>query len=269
MRLSSRSLLSPVQKLLAEAEESLGTRIELVEDSRLPVAGTTAVIPGRPNYGVIRYSPKYGHCYVVANQCCRILRYVRAPPEYRLVPIERRGAYPLVYSEVEQHALRSELGGLPNGARQRLARLFVDGLITQVTSVPADCRIDGWLYAAIPVLRHEERLALGSMLELYSESSRPRIKSSTPPAIYRASNAMNGAFARNAAGLFPDLQEHALRYEEEFGELVDVLSAHLNGEDGGHVSDVRTADAWAKELGLSELYEWKREDEVGRQSRKA
>jgi hypothetical protein len=79
-----------VQELLAEAEESLGTRMDLVEDASLTVAGTSAVIPTRPNYGKIVVSPRYADCanYVVANQCSRILRYTRAPPECRLVPAE-------------------------------------------------------------------------------------------------------------------------------------------------------------------------------------
>lgn len=56
-----------VRDLLEESEDLLHTRIAILEDPLLTVAGTTAVLPNRPNYGKILVSPRYRDCaaYVV------------------------------------------------------------------------------------------------------------------------------------------------------------------------------------------------------------
>jgi hypothetical protein len=259
------SLMPRVQELLAEAEQSLGTRIELVEDSQLPVAGTTAVIPTRPNYGKIILNRRYSDCtnYVVANQCGHILRYARAPPEHRLVPTERPGAYAAICAEVDQHVRKSELlRRLPQSVFGELARMLTTGLVTQLTSMPVDCRIDRWLYGEIGEVRDEQENALGKMLGVYVQAL--KTADWTPRLIYHASNGMNAAFACNAAGLFPEFERYVRRFRREgFGDISGRLLSYLDGDEG-HVSDVRTIDAWATELGVRELYEWIDTDEMRR-----
>lgn len=265
------ALLAPVQDLLAEAEESLGRRVELKEDPALPVAGTTAVIPTRPNYGKVLISPAYRDCasYIVANQCSHILRYARAPPEYKLVPAERPGAYSFIHVHVQQFTNGRELlRRLPSTALNELTRLLLNGLVTQLTSMPADCRIDRALYRDIRELREEQRRALGKMLNGYVAAL--KTEDWTPPLVYRASNAMNAAFAQNVADLFPEADIHRRRYERgRFGADAAALMHHLDGEDEGYVSDTQTTDAWAAELRLRELYEWRHERELARVVRHA
>lgn len=260
-----QSLLPRVAELFAEAEGSLGVRLEIREEPALAVTGTTAVIPGRRNYGKILFSPKYSDCldYVIANQCCHILRYTRAPPEHRLVPIDRNGAYARVYSLLLENAASTELKTLPAAAMRELARLLLTGLVSQVTNIPADCRIDRWLHSEVPELRDEQRRALDRMLTLYLKSLADDVQRWTPAPIYRASNAMNGAFARNCESLFPELALFSSRYStKEFQQTTDAFWRHLDGEDEGYISDIATTDAWATDLGIRDLYEWRHEREL-------
>jgi hypothetical protein len=81
---------------------------------------------------------------------------------------------------------------------------------------------------------------------------------------------MNAVFARNAAGLFPGFERYVRRYEREgFGDVAGRLLRYLDGADEGHVSDIRTVDAWAGELELTELYEWRSKGEYSSPSTSA
>ena len=47
-----------------------------------------------------------------------------------------------------------------------------------------------------------------------------------------------------------------------FAEVAGRLIAHLDGEDDGHISDIKAIDAWATELGVLGLYDWRHKDDL-------
>ena len=111
-------------------------------------------------------------------------------------------------------------------------------------------------------MREAQVAALVEQLVENQRVLRPEVATSTPKSVYRASAAINCAFAQSLALLLsePSLcraYPHQLRHLG--GRLLGQISAQ---EDLGHTGDVATANRWAELLGLSGWFRWARLGDV-------
>lgn len=84
-----------------------------------------------------------------------------------------------------------------------------------------------------------------------------RIETLTPRTVYRASSAMNAAFAQFAAELV-GREELVRPYRGTAFEGLGARLRQLNPSDRGHQGDREAADGWAAELGLTNWYGWRK-----------
>ena len=148
--------------------------------------------------------------YAIAHEAVRFLRFMQSPPEERYAQISTR-----------EHRLRAfkQMDEDISGKAEQLKpfiRLgfdcFYDGILTQLVSTPGDFWINQWLYEEFPRFREELKKGVDEVFERARQSLNFRIKQLTPKIVYRASNAMNAAFALFMDDLL-DLEEFSQTYE--------------------------------------------------------
>lgn len=205
----------------------------------------------------IRYAPRReAHLgYLIAHECGHLLRLWSVPPEARMMPSigkEQR--------ETAQHRLRQELPALmrylPKAAQRDLLRIWHEGIVRQVSTYPADIRIEEWMFDQFPEMRSAQRAALVQQLKENELVLVPRVESISSKTVYRASVAMNCAFAQFAAAL---LQEPSLcgPYPDQAREKARRLFWELHSErHSGNLGDIAVSKRWSRVLGLSGWFKW-------------
>jgi len=259
--LAPRTLGPEVQDILRQTEEVSGRRIRVVRDPTLPTWAAVRVAKSEAAAHTIRYAPRQeAHLgYLIAHECGHLLRLWSVPPEARMMPCigkEQR--------ETAQHRLRQELPALirylPEAAQRSLLRLWHEGIVRQVSTYPADVRIEEWMFEQLPEMRSSQRAALVRQLKENELVLVPRVESITSQSVYRASVAMNCAFAHFAAAL---LQEPSLSgpYPDQARQKARKLFWELHCErESGNLGDVAVSKRWSEVLDLSGWFKWIRLD---------
>ena len=147
---------------------------------------------------------------------------------------------------------------MPVQAVGRLLTIWHEGLIAQVTSCPADLRIERWMYVEYPGLRDHQERSLARQLTEYAQVLSPEVRDITPPKIYRATTTMNAAFACYMSLL---LENEGLTrpYHRMPGYAQGRAMARVSwtSKDRGYAGDMQTADRWATLFAIVDWFEWR------------
>jgi hypothetical protein len=251
------ALLDETGDLLERVEDETGLRLRLVPTEKwyLSRTGLSGILYDSKNNEVtLAYNPKTKSLdYAIAHGAARILRFHQAPIEERYLLSSNFEMRQLAY-----HQMEDDIMELPEAART-LSKVgfpfFYDGLITQLASQPGDPWIDRWILEQYPGLRAEVEKGWEEVFAKAHQCLNRYAQLITPAAVFRASNAMNAAYAM-AADEFLGKERFALPYKgTEFERLGRKLRGY-NLTDRGYKGDRETADRWAKELRIEGWFQW-------------
>jgi hypothetical protein len=186
----------------------------------------------------------------VAAEFGHILRTIEAELSIRVVPglnAETRA--------VAVRELGNELSHLPDSMRSEMLDVWLGGLITQVTSLPACVRIERWLHREYPPLRNEQRLYLDEDVQRTLQGL-SKVERVTPKTLFRVSNSITYAYLR---GLEPvtgkDLRKHFSGRPSIITTGIQLYEA-LGEQDTGYTGDIRVTNEWASILKISDWFAW-------------
>ena len=252
-------LIHSVQALIRQVEERTGKPVSVMETRDLPMSAEIRVAAKGETAHHLLYRGRHDEQinYVIANQCCHILRLFKAPAEQRFMPVASYRAMMSYAMEMGDECHRFARLFDPEKIK-RMARLWYEGVVFQLTRMPPDIMIDKWLYDACPELRPIQLRALSRQRQAAVQSLAGDTRKFTPEKIYRVSNIMNFAF-------FKVLEDHfrfdwvAPYHGTIFifdGSALAAMTAREYVDS--HAGDRAMIDAWAKRLDLSTWFEWKK-----------
>jgi hypothetical protein len=188
--------------------------------------------------------PDYHICY----QCGFVVRLFENPPEARFV----FGIAPEASTKMERIlADRS----LPPQAKT-MKDMLLNGLLTQLRSIPIGLRIDDWLWSLCSELREEQTASARIQLQQNVQVLDPGIRKAFPKKLVSANTAMNAAFALYWADKLQD-PSIVLPYRSIAADADGkALLAVFGRADSSPIADWSLVDAWAEELGLRGWYQW-------------
>lgn len=204
---------------------------------------------------LITFNPAYVKYldYLVAHECGHIYRFFSAKPEERLLPAANPEGLRTAMGE-----LQKETWVLKHYVRKDKMKEFLgslcSGLVRQLASTPADCRIEPWIRKDFVALRDVQAAALREQHSMAAKCLRPEIERLTPPTIYEKSNSMNYVMANAIGRLLGEPSLIAPYVESGFSDIGVRLDSYLWKEDEGYADDMRVADSWATELGITDWY---------------
>jgi hypothetical protein len=260
-------LLPETRRLLTEVGEETGRRVDITADAAIRGRGRAiyVVTDPDPERHLILYDPKEKpHLdHLVGHECGHILRFARAEPEDRTVPVmtgERRAkAIRQLLPDIRKLVDR----GVPEGAIADVYSIWLSGTIAQLSDTPADMFIEWWLWSKHPALRRAQEASLRSQVKALHLVNRPVVAAFTPESVWRASNAMNYALVKTVSRLVSDrslvkpyVRGPVQKLGEELFEMVE------ESEDLGLAGDRRLSLEWAKRMGFQDWFEWRRLNEL-------
>lgn len=197
--------------------------------------------------------------YLVAHECGHVIRLYGVPTEQRRLPgISVRHRRAFVYAigkDIERfHSL-----GLPESALGELTSIWHAGIVRQLTNVPADMRIERWLYEEHPGLREYQVSALLEQLGQNTQVLSSQVMELTPKKIYDVSNGLNAAYARYLSFLLSNERLYDPYSKTEFERVGKELADYQwISTDIGYKGDVQAIKRWSRYFGLNSWWEWRK-----------
>lgn len=247
------NLLPPVREIIQRVKEISGKEITFRPAPDQLVPATSKIARARMPNHIIKYQPQMVQRinHLTAHECGHILRTMEAEPSIRVVPGSNAETRALAVRELE-----NELSHLPESMRSEMLDVWLGGLITQVTSLPACVRIERWLHQEYPRLRSEQRLYLDEDVQRTLQGLSKKVERVTPKTLFRISNSITYAYLR---GLEPvtgrDLRKHFSGRPSIITTGIQLYES-LGEADTGYAGDLRVTNEWAKILKVSDWFAW-------------
>lgn len=245
------SLLDCTQRIVDLAEELSGRPVRVQEDSTLGVLATVSVARGSAPMHLIRYRPIRGQQpdYHICYQCGFIIRLFETPLE---------GRFDFAQSPEASGHMDSLLANRSLSPNIRSAKeMLLNGLLTQLRSIPVGLRVDDWLWTTCSDVRDEQVASSQIQLQQNAQVLTATVRHSFPKKVVHANTAMNAAFALYWATRVNDdsisLPYRSVGAAADGKALLDIF----HNVDPNPSSDRELVDRWAEKLGLSGWYMWK------------
>lgn len=254
--LRSGSLLPETVHILDDVTRLTGKGFTLQVNPDLPVPAKVKIARSfMPAHIILVKKSDYTFLnHYVAHECGHILRYYAAIPEKRRIVKSNEQMIQTAICDLEGEN-RDFVQRIPITKRYQAVQIWIDCLISQVSSLPMDIFIEKWLYDEYPGLRVEQKMSLKSTYEMAQVSLDPKKLPHIPSSVLLKSNAMNYAFYKVldtflGSSFFPVFNGSACAH------LGEKLFRCVGAEDGGLEGDISLAIGWAELLGISEWFTW-------------
>jgi hypothetical protein len=247
------NLLQPVRDIIQRVKEVSGKDIIFRPAPDQLVPAISKIARARMPFHIIKYQPQMLHRinHLTAHECGHILRTMEAAASARIVPMSNAQTRAVVVRE-----LGNEFSHLPDGMKEQMLDIWLSGIITQVTSLPACVRIERWLHREYSSLRDEQRLYLDEDVKRTVQGLSKKIERMTPKTIFRISNSITYAYLR---GIEPatgkDLRKHFSGRPSIITTGIQLYET-LGKEDTGYAGDLRVTNEWARILKVSDWFGW-------------
>jgi hypothetical protein len=252
------SLLPTTREFLALVEQETGFPVKLLEDPNLPVLAQIRIARGAVPAHFLTYRPARDDTldYAICYQCGFVLRLFETPPEER---------FDFIGTPAGQEQVRAGMLG-PGGTlagrglggpdAERVAGMVYDGLMTHLRSIPVGMRVADWIHANYPALHASQRATALKELAEARGSLQPEVRDMTPAPVYRATVAIDAAYAGFWAEMYA-MRELAAPYrfsgyEADGRRLLEIWRE----VPADAVHDRELVDRWAAHLGLTGWHRW-------------
>jgi hypothetical protein len=247
------NLLPAVGQIIQRVKEVSAKDVSFRPAPEQLVPATSKIARARMSSHIIKYQPQMAHRinHLTAHECGHILRTMEADPSIRTVPASNATTRAIAVRQ-----LGNELSHLPEGIREQMLDIWLSGIITQLTSLPACVRIERWIHRDYPVLRNEQLQFLQEDVKRTLQGLTKKVERMTPKTVFRVSNSITYAYLR---GLEPvigkDLRKHFAGRPSIVNTGIQLYEA-LGEDETGYAGDIRVTNEWARILKISEWFAW-------------
>lgn len=265
-RRSSVELLPVTRELLAQVERETGRPVVIRPEPAIKTRGRAMYAvsdPDRSRHLVLFDPDEQRHLdHLVAHEIGHIIQFATAAPDNRLLPLTTHAHFKTAAEELADDLARLSRQGFSARSLAEAVRLWATGIVAQLSDIPADIAIEGWIRGN-PPLRSAQRNSLADQAVLLARSMRPAVRAFTPPRIWIASNAMNYALTKPVAGFLNEpwmLRPYRNTEPSRLGDELLELRRELDPQDlEGHR---RVSNTWAERLGFSRWFAWSSLDQL-------
>lgn len=161
---------------------------------------------------------------------------------------------------ISQDITRLQRQGYPESQILEIVLQLVGGLCGQLFNIPLDMVIESRVFEHYPQLRASQFVSLhAAQTENAQILTNPDIQKVTPTLIFRASTALNCAYALFTDHLYDGKTQYAQAYKDtpvwKTGQELFALWQRMR-PDYQHGDEYRLVDESARILGLAEWFEW-------------
>lgn len=255
------TILGVTQDLLREAEELVGTPIEiepaaaLINDARAILSLPSGSLQHCAIVYLDRHRTHVDH--LIAHELGHLRRLYSVPPEQRFVALGTGLTRGRRLRQLEPEIERIVVSGVPRALLTRAIPIWMRGLIAKLANTPADLRIERRIHDEHPELRALQRLSLLDQARDLQRGLSLEVARLMPAAMYANTLLLNYVIISEFGDLCdrPELElpyVHAV--DRQLGNELRRIA--IRGPDTGHLGDIEISQVWAEVLGMTEWFEW-------------
>jgi hypothetical protein len=193
--------------------------------------------------------------YLVAHECGHIIRLFATPESERKAPLTNELTTRAAVSQIQDDVVRLART-IPEGTLSKMVKLWHQGLVSQVTSQPADIMIETWIYQEHPELRPLQKRGIDVMHQQVLTILKPGMAAMVPRKVYDASTIMNYAFFAAVGDAIASPYLRAFRSFPRASDGERLKEETLREPWTTLAGDIRMSNVWAELLGIREWFEW-------------
>jgi len=249
-------LFDDTQKILDEVMEITGKEVVFKKNQSLKTYAIAKAARTRMPNHIIYYKPVHNDIinYIIAHECGHMIRTYKEKNN-RLMPYSTDETMNTAMQDIE----KNNKVNFPPDVKSQIYPLWVNGIITQLTSIPEDIRIEKWIYGNYPGLRKTQNEGLAKQIKDISDGMSPRIKEMTPKFVYEGSSIINYCYLRILNDIIKNNVLNAMKSENYFQKAVKIFSdvTEIMKKDDSLTNSIEVSNYLAKNLGFDKWFMWK------------
>lgn len=249
------------ERMMALVAEKTGYDVAVTTEPDMKTWSDMVSASGSNPRHLIRINPRYDRLgdYLVALQCAMLVTKWADPSRISSFFVSQSRTR----KTVQKVSKAKEVGNLPPAVRDQFCTMIVEGLLNQLQSLPTEMMAIEMCHELCPGLRGVQQEAVAANLREMTASLGPKIRTQTPPEIFRRNAAMNAAFCLSWAERSGD--RTALIPFETLGFLEKgpaLFAAYRSVPADSAARYVLVVDRWSEILEMQGWYEWRFRSEV-------
>jgi hypothetical protein len=244
-----------VKRTIEEVEALSGCPVQVIQDSSIKNMAVLDVARGSVRLHRIRIHPKFSEeaDYLTCFQCGFILRKFAVPPEQRVDLMPAPTGLRDVQKMVTEHYANKPI---PADVIQGLATQLLNGLTSQLISIPESMRVDSWVTESFPHLVDKQKKMVSRQIQDALDTLNPEVRKIAPEKVVKSTLTMNVAYALFWSRRWDDrllsLPYRSINLQVAGRHLLEIYDS--TPSDPSH--DRSLVDAWARTLDLTSYFSW-------------
>jgi hypothetical protein len=250
-------LLRSTQDILELITEKTRKPFSFIKKPDLPTLGSIKIARKSMTSHIIYYRDENNGIldHLIAHECGHIYRLWGVPPEDRKMVSSRYENKRLAMDQIAYELLKlSKI--IPVEKLNKVSDMWFSAMITQVTNIPVDMRIEKWIFDDYPELRKSQEVSIDRQMKEGAAVLSKRIQDLTPKKIYDASNHTNCSFAIAMEKLLRKKYTAPYRNTPFIDLGIELADLVIKSDDKGFNQDIQIIEQWTVMLGLKGWYEW-------------
>ncbi|NLD51240.1 MAG: hypothetical protein GX660_29235, partial [Clostridiaceae bacterium] len=153
----SLELMNDTQKILNEVREISGKEVVFRENNSLRTYAIAKTARSGMKNHIIYYKPVHSGIlnYIIAHECGHMIRIYKETKERLKLNSDNESMEKALYMVDKNCKVKYS-----DDIKRKIFPMWVNGIITQLTSIPEDIRIEKWIYGNFPEIREMQKSAL-------------------------------------------------------------------------------------------------------------
>lgn len=250
------ALLSDTRKIIDQVRDVTGKDIIFRENNNLNTYAIAKTARSSMASHIIYYKVIHEDIlnYIIAHECGHMIRIYEEKRENRLIPYSDERIMRKAMHELENNITID----YPFETRQKLLPLWIHGIITQLTSMPEDIRIEKWIFDNYPELWKSQQDALNKQTDDIMTGISHKIKEVTPEFIYNGSGIINLFYLRNIKDIIQPAVLKAFKKTSFYERGLEIVNeaAEIMNKENTLSNSIEISNYLAKILGFEGWFEW-------------
>jgi hypothetical protein len=248
-------LFDAVKRILSEVEKETGKAVILKEDNSISYfAIAKTARSNMPNHFIL-YKAIHEDIlnHLIAHECGHLIRTSKEKIN-RLIPCSDYETNQKAFEDV----FRKSLIRLSIETLKKVIPMWTGGLITQVTSMPEDVRIETWIYNNYPELRAAQKESIQKQIDQVKKGLETEYAKMIPKFVFDASGIISYFYIRSLEDIIGESANKVFENQEFIGRAKNIYAEAQNImlKEDSMGNSIEVSNYLAEMVGISKWFKW-------------
>lgn len=249
-------LFNDTNKIINDVKLITGKEIIFKENNSLNTYAIAKIARKSMENHIIYYKAIHNDIlnHIIAHECGHMIRTFKEKVN-RVMPYSDDEIMTKAIKDIEKNCDIK----YPPDIKIKFFQSLINGIVTQITSMPEDVRIEKWIYDNYPKIRNVQKEALKKQENDIIESLKPKVKEMIPDIVYKGSGIINYFFIRSLNKIINSNGLSFMVKTNFFQKAIKLYNEimEISEEEDSLANSIKISDFLAENLGFKDWFRWK------------